>query len=229
MTSVDTGYIYLMTNPSMPDWVKIGYSEDVDERLRELNSYPATPLAFRVYAKYPVPKPLADKDLLKFIDILNPDLRSRDEIDGRTRTREFVSLSAEDAFEVLRCMAAIHGREDMLERCEMSVDEKKDEVVARKARRPNFSFARCNIPPGSVLEFWPDKKTNSGITCIVVGDSSVDLNGTTYSLSGLAQKLKGKPSLDGPLYFKYNGRWLTDIRDDIEREMESSESDSSDS
>ena len=28
------GYIYILTNPSFPDYVKIGYADDVNERLK---------------------------------------------------------------------------------------------------------------------------------------------------------------------------------------------------
>ena len=31
------GYIYILTNPSFPEYVKIGYADDVEERLKQLN------------------------------------------------------------------------------------------------------------------------------------------------------------------------------------------------
>ena len=49
------GYIYILTNPSFPDYVKIGYSDNVEARLRQLKSTECTPFAFRVYATYEVP------------------------------------------------------------------------------------------------------------------------------------------------------------------------------
>lgn len=30
------GYIYILTNPSFPDYVKIGYATDIEKRLEEL-------------------------------------------------------------------------------------------------------------------------------------------------------------------------------------------------
>ena len=33
----NTGVIYILTNPSFPEYVKIGYTDDVDRRLKELN------------------------------------------------------------------------------------------------------------------------------------------------------------------------------------------------
>ena len=32
------GYIYILTNPSFPDWVKIGYADDPQKRLNQLNN-----------------------------------------------------------------------------------------------------------------------------------------------------------------------------------------------
>ena len=31
------GYIYILTNPSFPDYIKIGYATDIEERLEQLN------------------------------------------------------------------------------------------------------------------------------------------------------------------------------------------------
>ena len=52
------GVIYILTNPSFPDYVKIGYADDIDQRLKELNRSECIPFAFRVYATYEVPSRL---------------------------------------------------------------------------------------------------------------------------------------------------------------------------
>ena len=44
------GVIYILTNPSFPDYVKIGYADDIDKRLKQLNRSECIPFAFRVYA-----------------------------------------------------------------------------------------------------------------------------------------------------------------------------------
>ena len=48
------GYIYILTNPSFPQYVKIGYADDVERRLDQLNRSECIPFAFRVYATYEV-------------------------------------------------------------------------------------------------------------------------------------------------------------------------------
>ena len=77
------GYIYIMTNPSFKDYVKIGYADDVDRRLAQLNQSECTPFAFRVYATYAVGERLQDLTLHRLIDQLNPSLRSIENINEK--------------------------------------------------------------------------------------------------------------------------------------------------
>ena len=81
------GVIYILTNPSFPDYVKIGYATNIENRLKQLNRSECIPFAFRVYATYDVSAPLQDKELHSLIDRLNPDLRAIDTFDGKTRTK----------------------------------------------------------------------------------------------------------------------------------------------
>ena len=48
----NAGVIYTLTNPSFPEYVKIGYADDIDKRLQQLNRSECIPFAFRVYATY---------------------------------------------------------------------------------------------------------------------------------------------------------------------------------
>ena len=34
---MEQGVIYILTNPSFPDYIKIGYATDLERRLRQLN------------------------------------------------------------------------------------------------------------------------------------------------------------------------------------------------
>lgn len=47
-----SGVIYILTNPSFPEYVKIGYADDVNARLKQLNNSECIPFAFRIYATY---------------------------------------------------------------------------------------------------------------------------------------------------------------------------------
>lgn len=83
-----TGVIYILTNPSFKEYVKIGYADNVESRLKQLNNSECIPFAFRIYATYEVEERLTDLKLHALIDQLNPNLRSIDNVDGKN---EFVS------------------------------------------------------------------------------------------------------------------------------------------
>ena len=48
----EKGVIYILTNPSFPQYIKIGYATDIKQRIDELNRSTAVPFAFRIYATY---------------------------------------------------------------------------------------------------------------------------------------------------------------------------------
>ena len=54
------GVIYILTNPSFPQYVKIGYADNVESRLKQLNNSECIPFAFRIYATYEVEERLTD-------------------------------------------------------------------------------------------------------------------------------------------------------------------------
>ena len=212
------GVIYILTNPSFPDFVKIGYAQDIEKRLKQLNRSETIPFAFRVYAVYKVESKLTDKELHKLIDNLNPDLRTIENFDGKERVKEFYAMSAEDAYGLLECIAKISGTEDRLQRLTPEGHEILDEQIANEvretARRGPFRFSDCNIPVGSELTFIE----NSDIKAVVVDDRRIEYDGETTSVSALAQKLKGfDHPVQGTLWFLYKGEKLTDIRDRIEK------------
>ena len=60
-----------MYNPSLEGWVKIGYADNVEKRVQQLNSHETTPYAFRIYATYEAHERLQDKSLHKLIDQLD--------------------------------------------------------------------------------------------------------------------------------------------------------------
>jgi len=129
------GYVYILKNPSFPDYIKIGYADDVYSRLKTLNDKSAVPFAFRLYAYYKVNHRLEDKTVHEIIDKLNPSLRAKDNIDGKERKREFFEMSAEDAYDILHCIAKINGLEDNLVLIEPTTKEMEDEAEATTKRK----------------------------------------------------------------------------------------------
>lgn len=76
MTSGSNGVIYVLTNPSFPEYVKIGYADNLEKRLSDLNRSECLPFAFRAYCIYEVNERLKDKDVHAIIDKINPELRA---------------------------------------------------------------------------------------------------------------------------------------------------------
>lgn len=209
------GVIYILTNPSFPEYVKIGYADDIEKRLQQLNRSECIPFAFRVYATYEVNSRLSDLKIHSIIDKLNPNLRAIDNFDGRRRVREFYAMSPEDAYAILEAIAEINGYTDKLKLIAPSVEEEIAEETAQeieeisKARLAPFAFSLCNIGIGEQIEYYKDPT----VVCTVVDDKSVEYEGKRYSLSALVQKLMGKShALAGPRYFNYKGERLNDIR-----------------
>ena len=83
------GVIYILTNPSFPDYVKIGYADDLEKRLIELNRSECIPFAFRPYAIYEIRGRLQDRKIHGIIDRLYPSLRAIDEFNGKPWVKEF--------------------------------------------------------------------------------------------------------------------------------------------
>ena len=210
------GVIYILTNPSFPEYVKIGYAKDIEQRLLHLNRSETIPFAFRVYATYDVVTPLSDLILHDLIDGLNPDLRAIETFNGKKRTREFYEMTPEYAYNILSSIAKLSGTESRLKRIKPEGHEVEDIKMAEEAekayRRGPFTFSSVGINPGEIISFVPDLS----ITATVVDDKHIRIGETVTSLSGAAKSILHKNALQGPKFWSYNGRILDDIRTEKE-------------
>lgn len=140
MDDKSKGVIYILTNPSFPKYVKIGYSDDVNKRLDELNRSECIPFAFRLYAYYKVDNRLSDKKVHELIDGLNPTLRSVENIKGKERKREFYAMPKEQAYEILKSIAIINNLEKNLVLVDPTDEELKDEEEADEIEKIPMDF-----------------------------------------------------------------------------------------
>lgn len=93
MTKKEPGYVYILTNPSFrEDWVKIGMTRNMEERLRTLDTT-ALPLPFEKYATLKTVKyQVAEKHVHHSIErFTNLRIRSN---------REFFNVKPEDALDI---------------------------------------------------------------------------------------------------------------------------------
>lgn len=145
MSEDNKGVIYILTNPSFPKYVKIGYSDNVNKRLEELNRSECIPFAFRLYAYYKVENRLSDKKVHELIDGLNPALRSVENINGKERKREFYAMPKEQAYSILKSIATINNLEKNLVLVEPTKEELEDEEEASEIENTPLSFEQFYI------------------------------------------------------------------------------------
>lgn len=191
------GYIYIMTNPSLTNMVKIGYAKDVETRRKQLSTT-ALPTEYEVYATYETSGNLEDKKLHKMIDNLNPDLRI-------AKNREFFIMTPEDAYELLESIATISGTAEKLKKVKDTAKR------VRKKKRPPVNFEKCNIPMGAKLVYTEDPS----IVVTVVSERKVQYGDEITSLSAIVEGIKGG-SIQGTQYFTYNGKIVADIAEETQ-------------
>lgn len=219
-TEQSVGVIYVLTNPSFPDYVKIGYASDMTERLKQLNRSECVPFAFRVYATYAVDKPLQDKELHALIDRLNPELRAVDMFDGKPRVKEFYAISPQDAYALLESISRLSGTQGRLRLVQPDGQAVADAGMAavvrreRMAKRSRFSFKSCGIPVHSkiVLADKPD------VVATVLDENTIlcedEFGGMmTGTMADFVELHLGVCHAGaGDSYWLYGGRRISDIR-----------------
>lgn len=112
------GVVYILTNPSFPEYVKIGYADDVEKRVAQLNGYESVPYSFRIYAIYTVIKRLTDKILHRIIDGINSNKRVKETVNGKIRVREFCEMTADEVYSLLYDIAEFSDSIDRLKKYE---------------------------------------------------------------------------------------------------------------
>lgn len=218
----EAGFVYILTNPSFrEDWVKIGKSaRPVDVRSKELDNT-AVPLPFEIYATLKTTKyAKVEKQIHKQIDRLT-DLRIR-------QNREFFNIPPSVALDIMRDMA------DLLDDAELYVyvdgkpvlskskdEDKKIEAESKerqsKAPKPAFKFHMIGLSVGDTIVFDPLQ-----LPVKVASDDRIEYEGRLYSLSAFTANFlpeeKQNPSgaYQGPKYFSYKGKVLSELRKEKE-------------
>lgn len=181
-------YVYIFTNPCMPEWVKVGKTNNIKRRLSDLNKKTAVPLPFECYAYLKVPADL----------VFNVE-RGLHSLLGRSldKEKEFFRTKPETVYEYF---LSIEGFNPLfvLERhpnLESEIEEKKTAVT---------TFEFLGIPLGAVLYFSRD----SSVSCTVTDQTNqVTYKGQVYSVSGLAMEFLGY-NANGYKYFLYEDETL---------------------
>lgn len=190
--------IYILTNQSMPEYIKIGFTHgDVNERIKQLDRT-GTPLPFEVY--YAATVDNAEKEE-KWLHSIFADRRARD-------SREFFKMNPEYATLALKRIEIKETKIDS----ELTPEQEK-EVDEVKERRSRFHFSKYGIPVGSKLTFTRD----SNIVAEVMKNDKIKIGNKVSSLSNFAMELLGyQRRPQGTLYFEFEDEILDDRRKRLE-------------
>lgn len=215
---MNKGFIYILTNPSFPQFVKIGYADNVEERVKILNQNPGLPYSFRIYATYEVDERLSDLKLHSIIDTRNPTLRCQEEIDGKARVREFFTMSAETAYNIFLAIAQISGTKDRLKlhKCtdkEKAEEENAEEVRELKNNRHHFKEVTFS---SSLTGKTYDSKTNpDGSLGIYEHDTGIEV----ISFSNPSKKQIVRTALSDLNVEADNSKTLYQLMHQLEKEI----------
>ena len=197
-----TKIVYILTNQSMPDTIKIGITDNLERRIRELDNT-STPLPFECYYAVEVQDANAiEKKIHEGLD----DKRVR-------QNREFFNTSPEQAKAILEIAEVMGGKnvtpkEDIVE---TSQDKQALDNARKRSGRIDY-FGILGIVKGTTLTFSKDQN----ITCEVADNGKVIFRGKETSLSGSALIVTNEMGYDwgqvqGAGYWCYQGKTLRDL------------------
>jgi hypothetical protein len=196
--------VYILTNQSMPETIKIGITDNLERRVKELDNT-STPLPFECY--YAVEVQDASKIEKKIHEGLD-DKRIR-------QNREFFNVSPEQAKSILEIAEVMGGKNVTPQNDIVETPQDKEALEKSRKIRKRFNFEMINIPPKTTLHFAKD----STITCEVYNDTQIKFRDKITSLSDAAFTVLTEMGYDwtavqGPRWWLYNGKSVSDLRDE---------------
>ena len=194
--------VYILTNESMPDIIKIGITDNLARRLKDLDNT-STPLPFECFYALEVDDA---RSIEKLLHEAFDDKRVR-------QNREFFNCSAEQAKSALRIAEKMGGRNVTPTETffETQTDKQALDLAKRKKGKLDY-FGILGINEGELLTFIKDHS----LTCEVKGNGQVLFRGELATLSGSALTIIHElgyewQRISGPAHWCYNGTPLTDL------------------
>ena len=205
-TKKENGLVYILTNPSMPKHVKIGFTVNLKNRLRELDTT-GVPTPFEPYftvrtAKYKILEKVIHRELDKLTNT-------------RARVnREFFEIEPELARDLLLNISTLIDDAEIDDFGNITVADTMNEDGSVKPMSSRTTFSMLNIPVGTELEpiteKYPRVTTADDINLVRLE------NGEEKAISRVAVDATGH-ARNGFMCYRYNGQLLTDIRKKIDK------------
>lgn len=181
--------VYVLANPSFPDFVKIGRCKDIDQRLASLSSNTALPLPFEcVFACNVDDSKTVEKTLHRTFREYRVNPR-----------REFFRMSPEPVIELLQLLSKGEVEPSNNKLASPSSDEKFLEDLYSE-----FTFDQASVPLGSKIVF----ARLDSITCFVTGRNGVEFEGTQHSLTEATRVALARVGKDPKIKLSPARYWL---------------------
>ena len=204
----NTGIVYVLENPAMPGYIKLGRTDNLTQRMQSLFDT-SVPVPFTCYYAARVEDPArVERSLFEAFG----DKRSHPR-------REFFTVDPHRAAAVIKLVEV----EDVTNQGQIDTSTGNEDTVSvnrATARAERLNFEMLDIQVGEILEFVKDPE----ITCRVVNQkpARVEYEGEIMFLSVAAQKaMNSNWGLQGSQYWMYGGRTLQEIREQMEARGES--------
>ena len=197
------GIVYVLTNPAMPDLVKIGRTDGpLVDRVRQLSSVPGVPLPFEVFFAAEVGNSIGwERALHEAFDDRRLNAR-----------REFFRLSPDKPAAILKMLQAVNVTPvfDIVDS-----PEEQEALDRERQRASRFNFSQVGINPGAQLHSVFD----DDVTALVLDDTGVEFEGARHSLTSAALLVAHRngytwKTIRGPGFWKYEGKTLVEIKDE---------------
>lgn len=199
------GYVYVLTNPIMSGYVKIGKSRDLYRRMQILNT--------SVYEPFYIECLFQTEKYSELENVLHDFFR-----DYRTNPkREFFKVDVEWVKKNFEKFVKLIPGENVIETIGKEMNKRffREEEIAqeelakeKRTRRKKLDFAQMNIELGATLSFVKD----SAIQVVVVANNRVLYQNESYSLTEVTRKLLQKEQNVQPTpYWTFNGKNLKEI------------------
>ena len=199
----NTGIVYVIENPAMPGYIKLGRTDNLTRRMQYLFDTPV-PVPFTCYYAARVEDPArVERTLFEAFG----DKRSHPR-------REFFTVEPHRAAAIIRLVEI----EDVTNQGQVDTSAGHEDTASvnrATARAERLHFEMLDIQAGEILE----SVKGSDITCRVVQQkpARVEYQGEEMSLSMAAQKVTNSSwGLQGSKYWMHGGRTLQEIREAIE-------------
>ena len=202
---MNKGIIYILINPSMPGYVKIGKTSNLERRLKQLDNS-SVPVPFQcAYA--------AEVSSYEKVEKLLHDAFA----DARSRSRrEFFEVDEQRVISALR----IAKGKNVTPKKDVTEDEESSRVLEKTSeRRRRFKFSLVKLKKGAEITYLKDPS----IKAVVVSDTQIELDGERLSLSVAAHQLLKRDgynwkTVQGPQFWEYDGETLSQRRRRMEEE-----------